>query len=542
MVVCQSRPRGATLPTVLVVASLGFLLAFTLAGTATSQLGFVNRTALGRRAGYLAEAALRKAVADLMSGALPASLTHVRLTGDPEEAEGLVTFDPTIAKKLEIPVSTDNLASEVATRGHGGRTVPAESMHLVGTGRVGGVTRSVEAVLHRPPFPFVLASSGTVRSEGGVLIGSLDAAGDTSPEALLPADLASNSRLEDAVVLGPSSFVAGDLRSAGGVVLDPTSQVKGQTSLYAGPLELPEVDIAAFDPGPTAQKIEETYLAGQRLVGSSRTDADLVVVGDLLMDGGLLFVRGNLTVHGGLQGTGLVAVTGRVRIEGGVSLSGANQTVLLAGNDVELVGFGQETSSFQGMVYTRGSLVAQRITVVGSFVSNGTSGSVSLRDGRAFFDADMQTLDLSSRKLRFGIHDLSAPQVVFLGPTERPAYEFALSVEPFRSNTFGPVMFRVKDPMTGTLRTIGDARAAVPVLADLAYDYARANLPQEVKLDRPDDWTPERLDASEARALQNSLQDLAHDYAQGEVVDREFDLNRFLSLAGQLRILLWRPL
>lgn len=77
-------------------------------------------------------------------------------------------------------------------------------------GESGGVTKTVEAVLRVPPYPWAIASGGKVETRNGVLIGSLPPGVWPAPpiEELLPADLLANSDDSEAIRLGEDSTIS----------------------------------------------------------------------------------------------------------------------------------------------------------------------------------------------------------------------------------------------------------------------------------------------------------------------------------------------
>lgn len=379
--------RGLGLASVLVCAALLFLVAFVLLATALASRSLVGKAEEHTRARNLAEAAVYRAIVrlrqDPLFGSRPADMITVTLPGDAEGATGTLQFTGADA-------STNNLQGDVARPGWRQRPVPGGTALLVGTGRCGSTELRVPVLVQRSAFPFVLASEGPLLSTGATRVGTL--ATGTRAE-LLPGDLASNAAVETAVQLGDRSWIGGDVRSAGGIVLAPQAQVQGRTFTYGEKVKLPEIDLDRYDPllqGIPFQNLP-ILLGNEVLAGPSRCSTDLVVQGRLTLEGATLFVAGNLTITGGLRGSGLVVVKGSTTIGGGAQLESDRHAVLLSAGDVKLQGLNAGASSFHGLVYTEGGFAADHITLVGTFVARGDRGTV-LDSAQVLFDPEVDWL------------------------------------------------------------------------------------------------------------------------------------------------------
>lgn len=364
--------RGLGLASVLIGAALLFSVAFVLLATSLASRSLVGKAEEHTRARNLAEAAVYRAVVRLRQnpgfGSGPADRVTVTLPGDPENALGTLDFGGPDA-------STNNLLGDVAVPGWRQRSVPGHTALLVGVGRCGSTELRIPVLLQRSAFPFVLASEGPLLSTGATRVGTLATGNEAE---LLPGDLASNAAVETAVQLGDRSWIGGDVRSAGGVVLAPQAQVQGRTLTYSEKVNLPQIDLDRYDPllqGIPFQNLP-VLLGNEVLAGPSRCSTDLVVQGRLTLEGATLFVAGNLTVTDGLRGSGLVIVKGQTTIAGGAQLESDRHAVLLSAGDVKLQGLSAGASSFHGLVYTEGGFAADHITLVGTFVARGERGTV----------------------------------------------------------------------------------------------------------------------------------------------------------------------
>lgn len=523
--------RGASLVFVLVVATLGFLAAFVLAGSTSAHLSFAQRSSRVVRARLLAEAAVTRAVAELQQdplyGQAGASIT-VTFPGDPPGAHGRLTF----AEGGGFS-STYNLDSDTSRPGAQGRLVPPHSVHLIGEGECLGVLRRVEAIVTLPPYPYALASSGPIVSDGELLVGSLDESSSSdlvTPESLAPAHLASNHPDPSSISLGPRTTVVGDVRSVGGLELSQGVVIKGQTLAYGEPVALPEIPLESYDPrqGQTGYQQLPSELTEATISGAARADGDLTVYGELTLDQGKLYVDGHLTVRGPLSGRGLIVASQGASLYTGARITGG-EAVLLSGGDVLLQGGGPLGSFFQGMVYAEGSFQASDITVVGSFISRGEGAGVRLRNARVLGNPELTSWEPSlSHTFHFAPGPKrNEPAIRIAGPAPG---SFAISVRLISDD--GQVRIAIDDPRGGPTRTFSSWHPAARQVAVLANDLGRELLAGQGGGGTNLVAAAESLEET-LRRLQEQLSD------RGEI---GFDLNRFLSLSDRLRVTLWREL
>jgi cytoskeletal protein CcmA (bactofilin family) len=269
--------------------------------------------------------------------------------------------------------------------------VPKYGAHLVGTGICGDVVCSTEAIVHFPPFPYVIASSGKFHSSGGLLVAGVQKledglikSGSIDEKKLLPGSLAANSAdAVEAIVLGPDTKITGNVQSPGKIKLDPNggSVVLGEIRSNAAPVVIPTIDIASYDPELKNSGSLQTLpakLENQKLEGFCRRKGDLEISGDISLDGAILYVDGNLKVKGGIKGKGAIFVTGTTTVEHGAVVDTDNMAALLSKGDVSLGGYGKGSSAFQGVVYTEGNFTADNITLLGSFLTNAKGGKTDI--------------------------------------------------------------------------------------------------------------------------------------------------------------------
>lgn len=385
------RPRGASLLGVMALSMVVVTLLLVLSSASVARLTMAARSRGEAQARYAAESALARAAAAFLEdrprsdGATPADL----VLEDPETGSSArLTYRPDAG----LPYSVNNWDKDTSRTGWGGFTVPGRSLHLVAVGRSRGVERVLQTVLHIPPFPYVIASSGVVRSDGGLRVTGVADARDVTlkdgvltlaPEKETSGHVASNGTGDPALLLGPDTEVTGDVRSAGKISLDPAALVRGEVRPEVDPIGIPGLDLRSYDPAtrPGLQTLTEptypngTYTDRLTLEGFVRRAGDLEVTSKgLLLKGAVLFVDGNLKVSGPVEGRGALIVTGRCQLIGGATLSTDNEAALLVGGDVEIRGAGRQ-STFAGLVYTEGNFTAEDITLVGAFVANHAGGS-----------------------------------------------------------------------------------------------------------------------------------------------------------------------
>ena len=376
------------LPSVVALASLLFCLVFVLLGTTLSSHGLVDRLEHKTRARLLAEAALKRVLLKLRRqpdfGLQAGDHLTVTLPGNPEGAQGEVRFEG---------ASCNNLAGDSSQAAANGLVVPAHCALLVGCGQSRSQRSRVEVLVRRSEFPFVLASQGPVVSTGATRVGALAEPGQNQ---ILPGDLASNSGLEQAVELGPQSFVSGDLRAVGGVVLSPQATVAGQTLAHSSQVELPKIDLRKFDPLQNSLDYQEMpVLTGdQSLAGVCRCSTNMNVQGHLDLQGATLFVDGDLTVSRGISGAGLLVVMGQTRVRQGIQLEASDEAVLLSHGWVELSGVGACSSQFHGLVYTEGGMTAQQISLTGVFIASGSDQPIRIEDAQLSYNPNATRLDI----------------------------------------------------------------------------------------------------------------------------------------------------
>ena len=118
-------PRGASLPTVIMVVALMMMLAFTVVAIAFNHLNLTFRSSNNAKAEFLAEAvlalAIEKAAKDVESyGLLTDQTIELSLEAYPG-AKGFLSFDKSVASSMGVPYSSNNFCAVLGpTPGHPG--------------------------------------------------------------------------------------------------------------------------------------------------------------------------------------------------------------------------------------------------------------------------------------------------------------------------------------------------------------------------------------------------------------------------------------
>jgi hypothetical protein len=397
------RAEGGYLSSVLAIALLALVLLLSLGSVTVHQLRVSQQQNNSSRAQNAAEAVAALATQEILQNrefgqvGQPGREGIMDWSSPDGQAIGQLTFSPQKAEELGLPLSTNNFGHDAPTEGWK-RLVPVEAVQIVATGTCLNATKRVEIVLHVPSYPYAIASTGPVRSEGPLLVGSLPSEGvelgALTADQLESAHVAANYIAEDSISLGAEAVVIGDLQSQGGVKLEPGAEVRGEVRGYDEGAPLPKLNIEDYRPEPDVSlALTDSLLTSPRVSGYQVRDGDLLVTDGLHLSDGVLYVDGNLSVRGGVHGQGAIISTGAINIHGGSSLTTDNRVAVVAKQDVTLLGKGQD-STFRGLIYTEGDFKAHGLTLVGNFVANGQPASViDLEDARIWQESAPLKLD-----------------------------------------------------------------------------------------------------------------------------------------------------
>ena len=219
-------------------------------------------------------------------------------------------------------------------------------------------------------------------------IESLEAAADgvISDDEKQPGHIVSNATTgqsdPNAIVLGSGTSISGDVKARGSIDVGG-AVVQGKVLPNAAQQNLPDVSVEAFDPAGKTGEYPWTGAPGPdggppQLVGRARYSGDLTI-DDLDMAEGLLYVDGDVTVTGTVKGKGAIVATGKITVTGSMDAE-SDHAALVAKGDIKIHGDGPNSSKFQGLVYSEGSIDIARTKIMGAAVSKDTAGTTKLED------------------------------------------------------------------------------------------------------------------------------------------------------------------
>lgn len=583
----RKNQKGNLLLT-LIVASLVLLLVALSLGVLTHQSVIHKTLSTKTRAQSAAKSITTRAVVEFQmepSFGTPAHADYSKVlewtAADGSTAK--LTFDPDVADDLGIPHSTNNFEGETPVRGGAGYDVPPGTVELVGYGEAYGESRTMRNIISVPPYDFAVATNGGFASSGNLLVGTLPAG--VNPvglriDDLLPAHLVAARDVE----LQGNASILGNVQAGAKVRRAGAVDIRGEIYEDTPPPELPTVDIDEYRTSvPYSGTIDSSGSA--TLDENTLHTGDINLVGTLTINDAVLFVDGDLTVQGGATGVGAIICTGNITFNNAADFTGNQQVAILSKGDVTLRGAGQ-TSLFRGMVYTEGRFSADGITILGSFVSNkpqpiGTTGSpdalpqIELNNVTLVHtDSDVR---FSSRATQVSSGSQSLPgfaastgsgnerfQISIGGTFDSPRFGFLYhdgdrpSGSSIYGNRLGSLYFAnftvplpLYDNYTDEAQYEEDYRAAIDELA--------AGLQAEIEANWTDRGSTRDLRLSDLRQTLNSVlyrsaykktaQDDADpgstgtgDPGQTEVMDIDFDFNKFINLRSSVRSVYLGPI
>jgi hypothetical protein len=545
--------RAFGLPAVLVLASFLVLLGFTLVQMSTGQLHANSQMDVTMQADCLAESAANLALANIMTNpqfgaAGSAGPKSVKLSLPGTQGIGRATFDTNQASQWNMPPSLNNLAGTAAAPGYQ-RSIPAQTVQIIAEGRVGTTLRRLEAVISRPPFPYALASSGSIYSSGGLLVEGVkdinaltQGVGSIPPAMLTPGFVAANAGGAQGMQLLSSAslptLVTGDARSCGAIVLGPDTTIKGAVKAQSDAIALPAINITTYDPqGLQGLSVisQGTYSTQLAATGLLRRSGDLTLTQGINLNSAYLYVDGNLQISGGLTGRGAIFVTGNLNIQGTSNFSADNTQALLAQGSMTLNGNGKDSSFFSGLLYTQGDFNAADITLVGTAIADrvGVGGGSNVNIQRSNLLSNPQALSFS-----FLFPGLT-PQIMpptMIGGGGGEEYVASVTRDPnlnysafydAQTDSFNPALvtaqsaglqFILLKTTTNQSWTLNSSQAVVDTLVSIG---AQTTMPLSQVGTTMDNYQKNKL--SSLKSGQISL-----------------DPNQFLQLGDQLRKVLWR--
>ncbi|MFN8607050.1 MAG: hypothetical protein U0931_05940 [Vulcanimicrobiota bacterium] len=564
------RTTGMGLGNVLLVVTLLALVAFTVAALSLSHLNYSQRTLNSHEAQRVAESTLALAIREL---ARDSRFGEIRLADkvveyrSPNGGVGHLSFWPETAAGWGVDLSTNNLSGTNPVEGFDRlRPVPAFSAQLIASASYRGVMRRVETVIYVPPFPYAIASAGPLVSTGGLEVGALTQGTDVEDvstiesQDLVSAHIVSNSGGSQALSLGPGSIITGDVRSHGGVLLDPKAVVHGQIRINSDTVSIPKEEVASYDPQllgkPNLQLLTPGTIKAPNFEGFVKSPGSLRVSGGLVLDNSVLYVDGDLEVSGGVQGSGALFVTGNTHISGASDLSTDNSVALMTQGNVTLDGSDADSSHLQGMIYSEGSFKASRIDLLGVFIQNNPEGKVEIDDSRLVSMPELSQMQLQ----------INSPSPPLTGGNiylDRDGNPFPPNKKP---DGKGPIIFEaypvsgggweLADPNTNTVYSVADYAALQAKFAQVWSDLVqkkgrgRGRLRGLNKDGRTKFFSAKRVSAAKLAASLDAIlgggvpprAPAASAIVLPGATSQSLDLNpsRFLSFKDRIRVLYWR--
>lgn len=553
---------GFSLGNVLMVITILATLAFTVAAVSLNHLNFTQRTLNRHEAQRAAEStialALKELFADARYGEIRKATNSIEYRSQ-RGALGHLTFWPDQAGPWKVDRSTNNLSGTNPTEGYDStRPIPPAAVQLVALGSYRGVSQRVETVIYMPPFPYAIASAGSFTSTGGLEVGALNDTGEVDDltlidsEDLVSAHVVSNSSDSKALSLGPDSLITGDVRSHGGIILDPKAVVHGQVRTNSDAVTIPKENVRSYDPlllgKPNLQKLSTGSLNAPLLEGFVRRAGDLVVTNGLHLENSVLYVEGNLEVQGGIEGSGALFVTGNTHIAGVSQLTSDNSVALMGAGNVTIDGSDKESSHFQGMVYSEGDFLANHINLLGVFIQNGPGHSVQINNSRM-----ISTPELAEMK----VNVLPAPPSLASGniylkkdgkawdPKKKPGKDGPIIFDAYPVSSGG---WELADPSTGNIYSVPNyAALQVKLMEVLKSSKTHQGVndkgqPKTYKIKK--DIKQKDLNAALDTLLAGvvpraaSTTQVVTPGLKAEVI--ELNPSRFLSFKDRMRVLYWR--
>lgn len=523
------KRRAHSLPTLLLFIGLAAALTFSVAGRFVARQRFTKQLEFGTQAENLASSGLSEMVArvrqDNTWGTTAATYEVNRVVGHPFDGKAgySLTFDPS-----KPGHSINNVKGDAPIVSDAG-TCPPGAMLLISTGHCNGYTKVCRALVAIPPYPYAIASSGPIRSQAGLTLGSVPSGYDPTKglelSKLAPAEMMTQGQDDAggaALVIKGKSTVVGKVRSAGSADVDLNQvEVRGEIVPHAKTDDVPVLDLAALDftSDPSTQTISASSFAEKEtLSGLLQSGGNLKFDKGLDLNGATVRVRGNLEINGPLTGVGALLVDGNVTIHGGAQLSSDNQVAILSGGSVSITGTGQDASYVQGLIYAAGAdgIKLQDTTVVGTVLN---AGKTPAGDG-ATMQVERATVALDPKASKFEVE-----KGFNLYPDA--GYEFK---DTDGTSTLGYLRLK-KQLVDGILQTPTPSYfAGVPQTQLLAGDF-------EFYL--PDGSQDRTRIADAMESFKRNIKEMNRQIilrVQGGGAAFRLDLNRYLNSSQQLRV------
>ncbi len=377
--------RGFSLGAALLTFLVAFVVLATIATTSTLSLQMGAQVENSQAAQRLAASVVHQGVANIIKN----PTFHSDLLLQEGDGKAVLTFQ----KTGSTPYSTNNWEGNSPIGWE--RGVPRGMIHLVGVASVHGVERRVETLVDMPVYPMTVACSGPLVLENSTVASVKDNVLDRELSEILasplgPANVGTNAAgAGDSLLIQTGSHITGFVQSCGSI-RNLGGKIDGEIRAY-WPIasDLPVMSSSQLDPrkpDPSDEnviysKLPPSTYPSLEVNGYSVITGNVQVNGPLTLNDSLLLVDGDLTVTGGLNGQGAIGVRGNVKVSGASHLRAQSRVAVLADGDISLLGTGRESQRFEGLLYSRGSIRVESVTLLGSCIQNAPPDSPANRIG-----------------------------------------------------------------------------------------------------------------------------------------------------------------
>ncbi len=386
----RQQTGGGTLSAVLLVLSFAAIMTFAIAGRFIARQRFTRNLELAGQAEALARSGLATCIAEIRRNREFGTTATTRQHQLNMPGVGVATTDV-----------VNNLAGSARLEG-----CPTGCAMLTSTGEHRGVKSTLRCTIAAPPFPYAIASTGPIRSTGGLTMGAIppgfDPRNGLDVSRLQKAEMITQSEDDGspALLLQGQCTLVGKAKSAGTAQVPPQETCEVLEDVQED--SVPRIPLAELaQEGTILTLTQPTYNALEKLAGQYQFSGPrLHFRQGLQLNGATLRIQGDLVIDGPVSGIGALVVDGDVTLNGGAELSADNQCAILASGDVAVVGRGRDTSFFQGLIYAAGDggLRLQDCTVVGTVLNAGDNAPMQVdRAAVAFNPAVLNfAVDLSA--------------------------------------------------------------------------------------------------------------------------------------------------
>ena len=292
--------------------------------------------------------------------------------------------------------SINNLGGENSIMAFNGVIVPPNAILVVAVGENRGKQQVAYQIIIGSPQPYSLGSSGPLKVTGDTLVAGLESTlkavslgPNPSPDDLEEAGLVSNDNHNDAIVLDGNINIVGDVSTVGQIQKSAQVTIDGEEKPGSQAVTFPMIDFDSYDPEgdpndpsddrPTLVKRTESVVTNaiqNPLYGFQRFPGNTSFPDGLKLDGSAVYVAGDLIVDGPLEGTGAIIVRGETHLRGGANLKADMTVAVLSEGDLAVASNAGQTSTFQGLLYSRGDLELSNTRVIGTAIAAGSASGV----------------------------------------------------------------------------------------------------------------------------------------------------------------------